>query len=123
MIERIGLEIGVILFFSSFLLLSHKQFSWLVLFIKSIYHGKKKCDLRDPWSMLKAHSSCTIENWPCAARAHLPCRNHEESYYHVLIEHQFITVLNGNFVNCVLNGGSSIVQLQFSPSNLWYYAG
>ena len=30
------------------------------------------------------------------------------------IEHQFIIALNGNFVNCVLNGSSSIVQLQFS---------
>ena len=27
------------------------------------HHGKKKCDLRDPGSLLKAHSSCTIENW------------------------------------------------------------
>ena len=30
------------------------------------------------------------------------------------IEHQFIMTLNGNFVNYVLNGSSSIVQLQFS---------
>ena len=64
--------------------------------------------------MLKARSSCTIENWPCVARSYLLCRNHEESYYYVLIEHQFIIVLNGNFVNCVLNESSSIVQLQFS---------
>ena len=105
MIERIGLEIGMILFFSSFLLLSHKQFSWLVLFIKSIYHGKEKCDLRDPWSMLKAHSSCTIENWPCAACEYMPCCNHlkhdgfEESHYHVVFEHRLIIALNGNFVD------------------------
>ena len=37
-----------------------------------------------------------------------------ESYYYVVIEHQVIILLNGNFVNCVLNGSSSVVQLQFS---------
>ena len=42
------------------------------------FHGKKRCDLRDPGSLLKAHSSCTIENWPCVAGAYLPCRNHVE---------------------------------------------
>ena len=38
-----------------------------------------------------------------------------ESYYyvHVIIGHRFKTVLNGNFVSCVLNGSSSIVQHQF----------
>ena len=41
-----------------------------------IHHGKKKCDLRDPGSLLKALSSCTIENWPGAVCAYLPCCNH-----------------------------------------------
>ena len=40
-----------------------------------------------------------------------------ESYYYAVIEHQFIIVLNANFVNCVLNGGLSNVQTQFSWNN------
>ena len=43
-------------------------------------HGKKECDLRDPGSLHKAHSSCTTENWPCAAYAYLPCCNHVKYY-------------------------------------------
>ena len=83
-------------------------------------HSKKECDLRDPRSLHKAHSSHTFENCPCAAHVYLPSHNHVkcdccvESYYHVLIKQQFIFVLNGNFANCVLNGSLLIVQLQFS---------
>ena len=51
--------------------------------------------------MLKSHSSCPIE---IGLARHVP----------TCIEHQLIIALNGNFINCVLNGSSSIVQLQFS---------
>ena len=66
-------------------------------------HGKKKCDLRDPGSI------------PCskhilAAQLKIGLAQHTPT----CIEYQFIIALNGNFVNCVLNGSSSIVQLQFS---------
>ena len=82
-------------------------------------HGKKECDLRDPGSLHKAHSSRTFENCHRTAHVYLPSHNHVkcdcvESYYHVLIKHQFIFVLNGNFANCVLNESLLIMQLQFS---------
>ena len=85
-----------------------------------VIHGKKKCDLMDPGSLRKAHSSYTIQNCSCMARAYLPkpCRNHVKydcciaTQYYVVIEHQFIIVLNGNLVNCALYGSLLIVQQQ-----------
>ena len=68
-------------------------------------NGKRKCDLKDTGSLYKAHSSCTIENWPCAACEYMPCCNHlkhdgfEESHYHVVFEHWLIIALNGNFID------------------------
>ena len=61
---------------------------------------QKKCDLRDPVSMLKAHSTSPIENWPCAARAYLHWTSVERKS---------------------LNCAAAIIF--GNPSNLWYYAG
>ena len=64
-----GIKWGFLaVFFVSLSILPFLTFLWLC-------HGKRKCDLRDPGSLLKAHSSSTIEIG-LAQCTYLPCCNH-----------------------------------------------